>query len=388
MLLSALASFSQHILLYAGSNGFTNYRHQADIFTIYHQILARGIDKSQISLYAYDDVATDPSNPFEGQMFHTLDHKTNVYPGSDAIDVKGDKVTAQAFTDAISTLPTTSEDYVFIYYDNHGGPGILGTPVGDSIHAADLAEALNTASTKRLYKQCLFIIEACYSGSVAETFTAENLATITAANGEESSYAAVYDSSVGAYLTNEFTNYFLNIIDETPEISIGELYDNLKEDTQKSHVCYFGDESMKSISLSTFIGTPKRTISHNKNRASFQLVKPREATEKTLKFLSEHSKASIRSRARLQQLRLKAQSEKLEAVLDLLVKYVDPKNYDKIMNDTKSKITPAYYDVLRVFTKQFGEINPDDFGRFNVLKALAATHTKTEIIQGIFAVIF
>ena len=164
--------------------------------------------------------------------------------------------------------------------------------------------------------------------------------------------------------------------------------DTLKEYTQKSHACYFGDESMKSLSLSTFIGTPQRTISHNKNRASFQLVKPREATEKTLKFLSEHSKASIRSRARLQQLRLKAQSEKLEAVLDLLVKYVDPKNYNKIMNDTKSKITPTYYDVLRVFTKQFGEINPDDFGRFNVIKALAATHTKTEIIQGIFAVIF
>lgn len=114
LLLSALASCSQYVLLYAGSNTYTNYRHQADIFTIYHQILARGFDKSQISLYAYDDIATDPSNPFQGQLFHTLDHKTNVYPGSDAINVKGDKVTAQAFTDAISNLPTTSEDYVFI----------------------------------------------------------------------------------------------------------------------------------------------------------------------------------------------------------------------------------------------------------------------------------
>ena len=90
----------------------------------------------------------------------------------------------------------------------------------------------------------------------------------------------------------------------------------------------------------------------------------------------------------MQMLRNKALSEKLEAVLDLLVKYVDPKNYDKIMNDTTSKITKNYFQVLKVFTQRFGEINPDDFGRLNVLKALAATHTKAEIVQGIFAVVF
>ncbi|KAK8838105.1 hypothetical protein M9Y10_036057 [Tritrichomonas musculus] len=105
-------------------------------------------------------------------------------------------------------------------------------------------------------------------------------------------------------------------------------------------------------------------------------------------FYSEHSKASIRARARLQLLRLKAQTEKLEAVLDLLVKYVDPKNYEKIMKDTNSKITPEYYQVLSVFSKKFGDINPDDYGRFNVIKALCAMHSKAEIIQGIYAVLF
>ena len=145
---------------------------------------------------------------------------------------------------------------------------------------------------------------------------------------------------------------------------------------------------MKSLPISQFIGTPTKSVSHKNDKSALQLVKPKDATEKTLTFLSSHEKASIRSRARLQQLRLKAQSEKLEAVLDLLVKYVDPKNYEKIMNDTKSPITPEYFQVLSVFTKKFGKVNPDDYGRYNVIKALCATHTKAEVIQGIYAVIF
>ena len=59
---------------------------------------------------------------------------------------------------------------------------------------------------------------------------------------------------------------------------------------------------------------------------------------------SSHEKESICSRARLQQLLLKVQSEKLEAVLNLPVKYADEKNYDKIMNDTQSKILNEFLE--------------------------------------------
>ncbi|KAK8845258.1 hypothetical protein M9Y10_021451 [Tritrichomonas musculus] len=322
------------------------------------------------------------------KFIHTLDHKFNVYPGSYAINVKTESVTDQAFYDAITNLPTSSDDYVFIYYDNHGGTGVLGTPTNHYIHADTLNEALNSASSSKLYKQCLFIIEACYSGSVAEFFTAPNLATITTANSVESSYAAVYDTKLGTYISNEFTNYFIELIDEKPSISIGELYNTLKQETVQSHVCFYGDESIQSVSLSTFIGTPNRIISHKVDKSNIKLVKPRDATFETLEYLSNHEKASVRSRARLQILRLKAQTEKLEAVLELLVKYVDPQNYEKIMNDTESKITSNYFQVLDVFFKQFGEINPDDYGRLNVLKALASKHSKAEIVQGIFAVIY
>ena len=338
-----LAYSAHYAILYAGSKYFYNYRHQADIFTIYNQLLARGFTTDNICLYAYDDIATDPENPFAGQIFHSLDHKINVYPGTESIHVKGKNVTAQAFYDAISQLPTTAEDYVFI--------------------------------------------ESCYSGSVAEVLTAPNLAIITATNDQESSYAAVYDSKMGTYLSNEFTNYFISYIDQKPLTTIGELFQYLKKNTERSHASYYGDESMKSVSLSEFIGKPNKVFFNQIEKNTIETAKSSEATEKTLRFLSEHPKASIRARSKLELLRLKEQTEKFEAVLDMLVKYVDPMNYDKIMNDHQSKITPNYFKILRVFVERFGEINPDDLGKLNVLVSLAANYSTTKIIQGVFAVI-
>lgn len=133
---------------------------------------------------------------------------------------------------------------------------------------------------------------------------------------------------------------------------------------------------MKSVPLSTFIGIPNKVLFKPVNaNAKLNAVTPSEATQKTLSFLCKHSK-----------LRLKAETEKLNAALGMLIKYVDPKNYEKIMNDKQSKITPNYYQILKVFSQRYGKINPDDFGRLEVLVSLAATHSKAEIVQGIYAI--
>lgn len=391
LFLWTLVSCDKYFFLNAGSKGYYNYRHQGDIYTIYKQLISRGFKSSQIALYSYDDVVTNELNPFIGQIFHSIDHKVDVYPGIPAITLRGVDVTPQSFYDAITNLPTTSEDYVFMYYDNHGAPGVLEEPTGflPFIYANKISESFETAYKDKRYKKLLFIIEACYSGSIGSAIKAPDMAIITTANSEESSYAAVYDEEIGTYLSNEFTNYFISLIDEKPEINIGELFDILKEKTEQSHVCYYGDETIKSLPLSTFIGTPQKVkMTSSTNKEILQLAKPSEATKKTLDFFAYHQKASLRAKSRLLQLKLNTQTAKLEACLDLLVNYVDPENYDFIMNDKSSKITQNYYHVLKVFAKRFGQINSDDLGRLNVLKALAAKNTKEKIVQGIFAVVF
>ncbi|KAK8864789.1 hypothetical protein M9Y10_010314 [Tritrichomonas musculus] len=389
LLFTGLASCTRYAILYAGSKEFYNYRHQADIFTIYGKLLERGFTTNNIALYAYDDIVSDPENPFQGQVFHTIDHKTNVHPGSAAINFKGDRVTAESFYNGITSVPTTSDDYLFIYYNNHGGAGFLGTPSEDTFIEADkLAKSFDKAASSNLYKQCLFLIEACYAGSVGEVLNAPNLATITASNSKESSHAAIFDEEIGVWLTNEFTSNFINLIDESPKMSVGELYNQLYALTSESHALYYGDESIQKVPLSNFIGEPSKNVVP---RRSFipnsKPVNQRKATDMTLDFLTRHAKPFVRAKARIQILLRKTQTEKLETVLDSLVKYVDPKNYEKIMNDTDAKITENYFMIFNIFTEKFGKINPDDYGRLSVIRALAATHSKDEIIQGITAVL-
>lgn len=129
-----------------------------------------------------------------------------------------------------------------------------------------------------------------------------NVAIIIEATNLESSYAAVYDSEVGSYLTNEFSNYFCSLIDEKPDITVNDLFTTIKGEMEQSTPCFFGDESILSIHISDFIGKPnnnnKLIINHNKDKSSFLLAKQKDATIKSLDRLAENPKAYIRAKAR------------------------------------------------------------------------------------------
>ncbi|KAK6051021.1 peptidase C13 family protein [Cooperia oncophora] len=51
---------SIYALLVAGSNGFNNYRHQADVAHAYHILIQHGVPADNIVTMMYDDVAFDP----------------------------------------------------------------------------------------------------------------------------------------------------------------------------------------------------------------------------------------------------------------------------------------------------------------------------------------
>src|SRR5688572_22247897 len=75
-------------VLVAGSNGFWNYRHQADICHSYQVLRKNGIPESNIIVMSYDDVAADSENPFPGKLFNKPDGQ-DVYAGC-KIDYRAD----------------------------------------------------------------------------------------------------------------------------------------------------------------------------------------------------------------------------------------------------------------------------------------------------------
>merc|ERR1712151_832 len=116
------------------------------------------------------------------------------------ISYSGKQVTGETFLKVLAgdtsaegpVLKSTSNDRVFVYYTDHGGVGILGVPSGAAggfMHAADINKAIETLHAKGGYKELLFYLEACESGSIfQDLLKAPNVKAVTAANAKESSW--------------------------------------------------------------------------------------------------------------------------------------------------------------------------------------------------------
>ena len=70
---AANASGSSSVVIVAGSNGYQNYRHQADACHAYQTAIKNGIAPERIVLMMFDDVANNEGNPFPGKLFNTAD---------------------------------------------------------------------------------------------------------------------------------------------------------------------------------------------------------------------------------------------------------------------------------------------------------------------------
>lgn len=171
-------------VLAAGSSGYDNYRHQADLCHAYQILRRGGFPRDRIITMAVDDVATADRNPFYGKLFNAPDPTG---PGTDVyadchIDYRGADVTAANFLGILlgngttggsgRMLDSTPDDHVLVFYTDHGGenklcfPGPDGAMCGDELHADEFQAALRTMHAQHQYGKMVIFIEACRSGSM------------------------------------------------------------------------------------------------------------------------------------------------------------------------------------------------------------------------------
>lgn len=198
--LAGFAAASDHwAVIVAGSNGWWNYRHQADACHAYQIVKRNGIPESNIIMMAYDDIANNPENPFPGKIFNKPDGQ-DVYAGCN-IDYKGNSVTPENFLNVLKgnssgvtggngkVLQTNENSKVFIYFTDHGAPGLVAFP-SKYLYANELNSAFEYMWQNKMYKELVFYLEACESGSMFQNILKDdmNIFAITAANAEESSW--------------------------------------------------------------------------------------------------------------------------------------------------------------------------------------------------------
>ncbi|KAJ7569774.1 hypothetical protein O6H91_01G093100 [Diphasiastrum complanatum] len=187
-------------VLIAGSAGYYNYRHQADVCHAYQLLREDGLKEENIVVFMYDDIALDPENPMPGIIINNPDG-VNVYEGVPKDYTKGDVTVDNFFAVLLGNRTALSggsgkvvdsgpNDHVFIFYTDHGGPGVLGMPNTPYLYADDFVDTLKKKHASGSYRKMVIYVEACESGSIVEGLLPQgmNIYVTTASNAEESSW--------------------------------------------------------------------------------------------------------------------------------------------------------------------------------------------------------
>ncbi|KAK2964433.1 putative Vacuolar-processing enzyme alpha-isozyme [Blattamonas nauphoetae] len=258
---------SNWAVLVAGSSSIRNYRHQSDVFHAYQLLTKKGFQKERIILMAYNDVIDDEKNPFPGKMFNS-ENEVNVYPGKEAISYTGTNVTKERFLAVLSgnkekaggpVVESKENDDIFVFYSDHGSPGVLLFPASASLHGDELVNTLIEMHTQKKYRQMVIYVEACYSGSMFHELLPKNISVfaLTAANEKENSWAQYcYDDGPFAKmcLGDEMACHWMEHSEKVnlQLTTVKTQAETVKKLVELSHVQQFGDKAVADNVLAVF----------------------------------------------------------------------------------------------------------------------------------------
>jgi legumain len=231
---------------------------------------------------AYDDVANSSSNPLPGQLFNRTDGP-NVYDAN-VVDYKGTDVTAEKFLAVLTgdaataggkVLESNENSQVFVYYTDHGAPNLVAFPSGGYLYADKLQEAFETMTSKKMFNELTFYMEACESGSMFPDLTSDGkIYGVTASNATQSSWASYCGSeakvngvNINSCLGDLFSTNWMEDSDAAVlamtmgSETLNTQYNTVKTETTRSPVLKFGDFSFMDEAIGEFEGIEEDTSS-------------------------------------------------------------------------------------------------------------------------------
>jgi phosphatidylinositol glycan class K len=153
---------SNWAVLVATSRFWFNYRHLANVLSLYRTVKRLGIPDSQIILMLPDDMACNPRNSFSGTVFNNALRGLDLYGDNIEVDYRGYEVTVESFlrvlTDRVGEdmprskrLMTDERSNVLVYLTGHGGNEFLKFQDAEEVSAFDIADAFAQMWEKKRY---------------------------------------------------------------------------------------------------------------------------------------------------------------------------------------------------------------------------------------------
>ncbi|XP_044484468.1 legumain [Mangifera indica] len=383
-------------VLVAGSSGYGNYRHQADVCHAYQLLRKGGLKEENIVVFMYDDIAMDELNPRPGVIINHPQGE-NVYAGVPK-DYTGEDVTTKNLYAVLlgdksavkggsgKVVNSKPNDRIFLYYSDHGGPGVLGMPNMPYLYAMEFIEVLKKKHASKGYKEMVLYIEACESGSIFEGITPKDIDVYvtTASNAQESSFGTycpgMDPSPPQEYITCLGDLYSVAWMEdsETHNLkreTIKQQYDTVKERTSNfntysigSHVMQYGNTSIKTEKLYLYQGFDPATETFPpnelRNDTRMGVVNQRDADLLFMWHMYKKADGSWRKSQILEQitetLRHRNHLDKSIEMIGMLL--YGPKRSGEILNSARAPGLPLVDDwqclksMVRVFETRCGSL--------------------------------
>jgi len=179
-----------------------SYPVESEIARAYHLLINQGVPAKNIIVFHRDDATNNTEwNPYPGTLYDNRDLKVDYRKGL-KIDYTGDDVTVENVLAVLQgekdkvrggngkVLESTEEDRLFFFHGGHGGDGILEFPHEALMTAKQYNDALKNMQNKKMYKELVFYLLACHSGSIFEGQLEDNqnIWAFTAASPDDSAY--------------------------------------------------------------------------------------------------------------------------------------------------------------------------------------------------------
>ena len=243
----------QYALLVQGSNGWNNYRHQADVLSVYQMLKTKGFDDDHIILIIDKALASDAMNPEPG-IIRAEDGGNDLLAGCsmdyDNADISPSDISNILLgvkTDKTPVvLPKDAGQNVLLFWSGHGhnhtnnGADELvwrNADVGQGMTADLLRQTISQMHQQGHYRKMFVLTEPCFSEAVITPLVGiPGVLAMSSAGTFEQSFADNWSSELGVWRCDRFSRNLVTHLTASPTTTYRDLYLFCAQRTLGSHV--------------------------------------------------------------------------------------------------------------------------------------------------------
>ena len=249
----------QYAVLVQGSSGLKNYRHQADVLSLYQLLRKNGFSDDHIIVIVDGSLANDKDNPEQG-IIRTSMSGQDLLGGTDGlpkavIDYDAATLSATDIADILLgrqssrlpvVLPKDAGQNVLFFWSGHGRSTTHGgsnefewrdANAGQGFTASLMKQTVNEMLTQGYCRKLLVVAEPCYGEVVIRPLEGiQGVLAISGAAANEQSWSDNWRDPGLFWMCDRFSQNFINGFNSNPNYNYRDLFLYCSQHTLGSHV--------------------------------------------------------------------------------------------------------------------------------------------------------